>query len=133
MDEYLQDCYNENSVIFFKPKLLSFAESWQEVFTNLNLQFHKTKRSIYYEGIAFSGNSEFWEDMNAKQRLKYFKWCNEFAVRYIGFNGNDEIIMFAYLLDRENRHYMEVYYLPVVSNYRRKIYSHERSPSGGYL
>ena len=83
--------------------------------------------------MAFGGNSEFWEDMSNENRMQYFKWCYDFAVRYIGFNGTDRNIMFAYVLDRENRHLLEVYYLPVTNSLQRKIYSYERSPSGGYL
>ena len=41
--------------------------------------------------------------------------------------------MFAYILERENRHLLEVYYMPVTNSLQRKIYSRERSPSGGYL
>ncbi len=133
MDEYLELYYVEYAVTFLKPKTLNFEESWQQVFTEMNLQFHKTKRSIYYECIAFGGNSEFWEDMNSEDRLRYFKWCYEFAINYIGYNGTDRNIMFAYVLERENRHVLEVYYLPVTHNIQKKIYSHERSSSGGYL
>ena len=133
MDEYLEDCYNDYTITFLKSKSLSFEESWQQVFNDMDLLFHKTKRSIYYECMAFGGNSEFWEDMNNEDRLQYFKWCYDFAVRYIGYNETDRNIMFVYVLDRENRHVLEVYYLPVTSSIQRKIYSHERSPSGGYL
>ncbi len=41
--------------------------------------------------------------------------------------------MFTYILDRENRHVLGVYYLPTTHNIQKKIYSHERSSSGGYL
>ena len=99
----------------------------------MNLQFNKTKRSVYYVCMAFGGNSEFWENINDEKRLQHFKWCYDFAVRYIGFNGTDRNIMFAYVLDRENRHVLEVYYLPVKNSLQRKIYSYEHSPSGGYL
>ena len=133
MDEYLETCYNEYSVKFLKPKVFSFAQSWQIIFEKLKLQFHKTKRSVYYECIAFGGNSEFWEYMNDEKRLQYFKWCYNFALCYIGFNGTDNNIMFAYILERENRHLLEVYYMPVTNSLQRKIYSRERSPSGGYL
>lgn len=133
MDEYLKDLYDYYTVTFLKSKTLSFAESWQQVFKKMNLQFHKTKRSFYYECIAFGGNSEFWEDMRNEDRLRYFKWCYEFAINYIGYNGTDRNIMFAYVLERENRHVLEVYYLPVTNSMQRKIYSHKRSPSGGYL
>lgn len=59
MDEYLGLDYVEYSVTFLKPKTLNFEDSWQQVFAGMDLQFHKTKRSIYYECIAFGGNSEF--------------------------------------------------------------------------
>ncbi len=133
MDEYLESCYNDYTVSFLKSKTLPFEESWQQVFEAMNLQFNRTKRSIYYECIEFGGNSEFWEDMSDEDRLQYFKWCYDFAVRYIGFNCTDDNIMFAYILDRENRHVLEVYYLPVTNRLQRKVYSHKRSPSGGYL
>ncbi len=133
MDENLKDSYTYYTVTFLKPKALNFEDSWQQVFNQMNLQFHKTKRSIYYECMAFGGNSEFWEDMNNEERLKYFKWCYNFAIRYIGYKGTDRNIMFAYVLERENRHVLEVYYLPATHNIQKKIYSHERSPSGGYL
>lgn len=133
MDEYLENCYTDYTVTFLKSKTLTFAKSWQQVFKEMNLQFNKTKRSVYYECMAFGGNSEFWEDMSNENRAQYFKWCYDFAVRYIGFNGTDRNIMFAYVLDRENRQVLEVYYLPVTNSLQRKIYSHERSPSGGYL
>lgn len=71
--------------------------------------------------------------MNDEERLQYFKWCYEFAINYIGYNGTDRNIMFSYILERENRHVLEVYYLPVTNRIQRKIYSHERSLSGGYL
>lgn len=133
MDEYLESCYADYTVTFLKTKTLTFEESWQQVFNEMYLQFHKTKRSIYYDCMAFGGNSEFWEDMNDEERLQYFKWCFNFAIRYIGYKGTDKNIMFAYVLERENRHVLEVYYLPATNNLQKKIYSHERSLSGGYL
>lgn len=81
MDEYLTGCYADYTVTFLKSKTLTFEESWQQVFNEMDLQFHKTKRSIYYEGMAFGGNSEFWEDMSDDERLQYFKWCYGFAIR----------------------------------------------------
>lgn len=48
MDEYLECYYAEYAVTFLKPKTLTFEESWKLVFNEMNLQFHKTKRSIYY-------------------------------------------------------------------------------------
>lgn len=133
MDEYLESYYAEYAVTFLKPKKLTIEESWQQVLNEMNLQFHKTKRSIYYECMAFGGNSEFWEDISDEERLQYFKWCYAFAIRYIGYKGTDRNIMFAYMLERENRHVLEVYYLPATHNIQKKIYSHERSPSGDYL
>lgn len=133
MDEYLESYYAEYAVTFLKPKKLTIEESWQQVLNEMNLQFHKTKRSIYYECMAFGGNSEFWEDISDEERLQYFKWCYAFAILYIGYKGTDRNIMFAYMLERENRHVLEVYYLPATHNIQKKIYSHERSPSGGYL
>ena len=133
MDEYLELDYAEYAVTFLKSKTLTFEESWQQVLNEMDLQFHKTKRSIYYECMAFGGNSEFWEDMSAAERLQYFKWCYDFAIHYIGYNGTDTNIMFAYVLEKTNRHVLEVYYLPITNSLQRKIYSHKRSPSGGYL
>ncbi len=78
MNENLKDSYTYYTVTFLKPKALTFEQSWQQVFNEMNLQFHKTKRSIYYERIAFGGNSEFWEDMSNEERLRYFKWCYDF-------------------------------------------------------
>ena len=44
MDEYLENCYTEYTVTCLISITLKFAESWQQVFKEINLQFNNTKR-----------------------------------------------------------------------------------------
>ena len=104
----------------------------------LNATFREKKKSVAFEGMIITSDTEFFERLGWKKGeetpyavMEFFNRCYEFALREIGYKGTDKNILSAVIHLDEKTPHLQLYYIPVVDTAKKKVY--EKGADGKVL
>ena len=104
----------------------------------LNATFREKKKSVAFEGMIITSDTEFFERLGWKKGedtpyavMEFFNRCYEFALQTIGYKGTDKNILSAVIHVDEKTPHLQLYYIPVVDTAKKKVY--EKGADGKVL
>ena len=96
----------------------------------LNATFKETKKAVAFEGVIITSDRAFFEKHGyipgeplPYELQKFFADSYLFLLREIGYHGTDKNILSAAVHLDETTPHLQLYYLPVVDEGRRKVYA----------
>ena len=96
----------------------------------LNATFKETKKAVAFEGVIITSDRAFFENLGyvpgeplPYELQKFFADSYLFLLREIGYHGTDKNILSAAVHLDETTPHLQLYYLPVVDEGRRKVYA----------
>ena len=96
----------------------------------LNATFKETKKAVAFEGVIITSDKSFFENLGyipgeplPYELQKFFADSYLFLLRKIGYHGTDANILSAAVHLDETTPHLQLYYLPVVDEGRRKVYA----------
>lgn len=96
----------------------------------LNATFKETKKAVAFEGVIITSDRAFFENLGyvpgeplPYALQKFFADSYLFLLREIGYHGTDANILSAAVHLDETTPHLQLYYLPVVDEGRRKVYA----------
>ncbi len=129
--------------IKYKHTENGFYHEWNDIKTTLNASYVDRKKSIAFEGMVITSDTDFfkklgWEkgEKPTKELKEYFDKCYEFAKKEIGYNGTDKNIISAVVHLDETTPHLQLYYLPITDKWQKKVYAKDengkvlRTPKG---
>ncbi len=104
----------------------------------LNATFREKKKSVAFEGMIITSDTEFFERFGWKKGeetpyavMEFFNRCYEFALKKIGYKGTDKSILSAVIHLDETTPHLQLYYIPIVDTAKKKVY--EKGADGKVL
>ena len=96
----------------------------------LNATFKETKKAVAFEGVIITSDGAFFESHGyipgkplPYELQKFFADSYLFLLREIGYHGTDANILSAAVHLDETTPHLQLYYLPVVDEGRKKVYA----------
>ena len=96
----------------------------------LNATFKETKKAVAFEGVIITSDRAFFENLGyvpgeplPYELQKFFADSYLFLLQEIGYHGTDKNILSAAVHLDETTPHLQLYYLPVVVEGRRKVYA----------
>ena len=115
---------------YFKKSEGGLSAQWKKVVKNFGASFHETKKAIAFEGIIVTSDTAFFEKLGwirghpTPDAVKqFFCDCYDFILREIGYHGGDENILSAVVHMDETTPHLQLYYVPLVDEGRKKVYA----------
>ena len=103
---------------------------WKKVLQDLNATFKRTKKSVAFEGMIVTSDTEFFEKLGWRKGeemppavIRFFSQAYKFAIAEIGYHGTDVNILSAVVHVDEKTPHLQLYYVPVVDTWREKVYA----------
>ena len=95
----------------------------------LNATFKETKKAVAFEGVIITSDRAFFENLGyvpgeplPYELQKFFADSYLFLLREIGYHGTDKNILSAVVHLDETTPHLQLYYLPIVDEGRKKVY-----------
>ena len=115
---------------YFKKSDGGLSAQWKKVVKDFGASFHETKKAIAFEGIIVTSDTAFFEKLGwirgrpTPEAIKqFFCDCYAFVLREIGYHGGDENILSAAVHMDETTPHLQLYYVPLVDEGRKKVYA----------
>ena len=115
---------------YFKKSEGGLAQAWDNMMQNFGATYKETKKSFAFEGLVITSGHEFFTERGyipgeplPRELQKFFEDCYAFALRQIGYHGTDKNILSAVIHLDETTPHLQLYYIPVVDEGRKKIYA----------
>ena len=96
----------------------------------LNATFNETKKAVAFEGVIITSDKTFFEERGyipgeplPPKPQKFFADSYAFLKRQIGYHGTDQNILSAAVHLDETTPHLQLYYIPVVDEGRKKVYA----------
>lgn len=97
---------------------------------DLNATFKETKKAVAFEGVIITSDKTFFEERGyvpceplPLELQKFFADSYAFLKRQIGYHGTDQNILSAAVHLDETTPHLQLYYIPVVDEGRKKVYA----------
>ena len=97
---------------------------------DLNATFKETKKAVAFEGVIITSDKAFFEEHGyvpgeplPLELQKFFADSYAFLKRQIGYHGGDQNILSAAVHLDETTPHLQIYYIPVVDEGRKKVYA----------
>ena len=124
--------------LYFKRSEGGLTAQWKKTMQELNATFREKKKSVAFEGMIITSDTEFFEWFGWKKGegmpyavMEFFNRCYEFALQEIGYKGTDKNILSAEIHMDEKTQHLQLYYIPVVDTAKKKVY--EKGADGKVL
>ena len=115
---------------YFKKSEGGLAQAWDNMMQNFGATYKETKKSFAFEGLVITSGHEFFTERGyipgeplPRELQKFFEDCYAFALRQIGYHGTDRNILSAAVHLDETTPHLQIYYIPVVDEGRKKVYA----------
>lgn len=115
---------------YFKKSEGGLNSQWKRTIQALNATFKETKKAVAFEGVIITSDRAFFENLGyipgeplPCELQKFFADSYLFLLREIGYHGTDKNILSAAVHLDETTPHLQLYYLPVVDEGRRKVYA----------
>ena len=124
--------------LYFKRSEGGLTAQWKKTMQELNATFREKKKSVAFEGMIITSDTEFFERLGWKKGeetpyavMEFFNRCYEFTLKKIGYNGTDKNILSAVIHVDEKTPHLQLYYIPIVDTAKKKVY--EKGADGKVL
>ncbi len=114
---------------YFKKSEGGLHAQWKKTVQALNATFKETKKAVAFEGVIITSDKSFFENLGyipgeplPYELQKFFADSYLFLLREIGYHGTDANILSAAVHLDETTPHLQVYYLPIVDEGRKKVY-----------
>lgn len=115
---------------YFKKSEGGLNAQWKKTVQALNATFKETKKAVAFEGVIITSDRAFFENLGyipgeplPCELQKFFADSYLFLLREIGYHGTDRNILSAAVHLDETTPHLQLYYLPVVDEGRKKVYA----------
>ena len=115
---------------YFKKSDGGLSAQWKKVIKDFGITFKETKKTVAFEGIIVTSDTAFFEKLGwirgrpTPDAVKqFFCDCYDFILREIGYHGGDENILSAAVHMDETTPHLQLYYVPLVDEGRKKVYA----------
>lgn len=115
--------------LYFKKSEGGLTAQWKKTMKELNATFREKKKSVAFEGMIITSDTQFFERLGWKKGeetpyavMEFFNRCYEFALQEIGYKGTDKNILSAVIHLDEKTPHLQLYYIPVVETAKKKVY-----------
>ena len=124
------DCERTPLNYYFKKSEGGLHAQWKQTMQDLNATFKETKKAVAFEGVIITSDNAFFEERGyvpgeplPLELQKFFADSYAFLKRQIGYHGTDRNILSAAVHLDETTPHLQLYYIPVVDEGRKKIYA----------
>ena len=127
-----EDIDNERTPLnyYFKKSEGGLNAQWKQTMETLNATFKETKKAVAFEGVIVTSDKTFFEahgyvpgDPLPLELQRFFADSYAFLKRQIGYHGTDQNILSAAVHLDETTPHLQLYYIPVVDEGRKKVYA----------
>ena len=115
---------------YFKKSERGLNAQWKQTMQDLNATFKETKKAVAFEGVIVTSDKTFFEahgyvpgDPLPLELQRFFADSYAFLKRQIGYHGTDQNILSAAVHLDEATPHLQLYYVPVVDEGRKKVYA----------
>ena len=115
---------------YFKKSEGGLHAQWKQTMQDLNATFKETKKAVAFEGVIVTSDKAFFEEHGyvpgeplPPKLQKFFADSYAFLKRQIGYHGGDQNILSAAVHLDETTPHLQLYYIPVVDEGRKKVYA----------
>ena len=115
---------------YFKKSEGGLNAQWKQTMQSLNATFKETKKAVAFEGVIITSDKTFFEERGyvpgeplPLELQKFFADSYAFLKRQIGYHGGDQNILSAAVHLDETTPHLQLYYIPVVDEGRKKVYA----------
>ena len=115
---------------YFKKSEGGLHAQWKQTMQDLNATFKETKKAVAFEGVIVTSDKAFFEERGyvsgeslPLELQKFFADSYAFLKRQIGYHGTDRNILSAAVHLDETTPHLQLYYIPVVDEGRKKVYA----------
>ena len=115
---------------YFKKSEGGLNAQWKQTMEPLNATFKETKKAVAFEGVIVTSDKTFFEahgyvpgDPLPLELQRFFADSYAFLKRQIGYHGTDQNILSAAVHLDETTPHLQLYYIPVVDEGRKKVYA----------
>lgn len=115
---------------YFKKSEGGLNAQWKQTMQDLNATFKETKKAVAFEGVIITSDKTFFEERGyvpceplPLELQKFFADSYAFLKRQIGYHGTDQNILSAVVHLDETTPHLQLYYIPVVDEGRKKVYA----------
>ena len=115
---------------YFKKSEGGLHAQWKQTMQDLNATFKETKKAVAFEGVIITSDKAFFEERGyvpgeplPLELQKFFADSYAFLKRQIGYHGTDRNILSAAVHLDETTPHLQIYYIPVVDEGRKKVYA----------
>ena len=115
---------------YFKKSEGGLNAQWKQTMQDLNATFKETKKAVAFEGVIITSDKTFFEERGyvpceplPLELQKFFADSYAFLKRQIGYHGTDQNILSAAMHLDETTPHLQLYYIPVVDEGRKKVYA----------
>ena len=115
---------------YFKKSEGGLHAQWKQTMQDLNATFKETKKAVAFEGVIVTSDKAFFEEHGyvpgeplPLELQKFFADSYAFLKRQIGYHGGDQNILSATVHLDETTPHLQLYYIPVVDEGRKKVYA----------
>ena len=115
---------------YFKKSEGGLNAQWKQTMQGLNATFKETKKAVAFEGVIVTSDKAFFEERGyvpgeplPLELQKFFADSYAFLKRQIGYHGGDQNILSAAVHLDETTPHLQLYYIPVVDEGRKKVYA----------
>ena len=115
---------------YFKKSEGGLHAQWKQTMQALNATFKETKKAVAFEGVIITSDKAFFEEHGyvpgeplPLELQKFFADSYAFLKRQIGYHGSDRNILSAAVHLDETTPHLQLYYIPVVDEGRKKVYA----------
>ena len=115
---------------YFKKSEGGLNAQWKQTMQDLNATFKETKKAVAFEGVIITSDKTFFEERGyipgeplPPKLQKFFADSYAFLRRQIGYHGTDQNILSAAVHLDETTPHLQLYYIPVVDEGRKKVYA----------
>ena len=115
---------------YFKKSEGGLNAQWKQTMQDLNATFKETKKAVAFEGVIVTSDKTFFEahgyvpgEPLPLELQRFFADSYAFLKRQIGYHGTDQNILSAAVHLDETTPHLQLYYIPVVDEGRKKVYA----------
>ena len=115
---------------YFKKSEGGLNAQWKQTMQDLNATFKETKKAVAFEGVIITSDKTFFEEHGyvpgeplPLELQRFFADSYAFLKRQIGYHGGDQNILSAAVHLDETTPHLQLYYIPVVDEGRKKVYA----------
>lgn len=115
---------------YFKKSDGGLIAQWKKTMQDFGASFKETKKAVAFEGVIITSDKDFFQERGyipgeplPRELQKFFADSYAFILRQIGYHGTDKNILSAVVHLDETTPHLQLYYLPIVDEGRKKVYA----------